>query len=180
MNSSGALCLAVTRLGIPSLTTVSVFIIQIFSSFQLLSDCAGDIGDKFFVVYDGAVEIRLPDPEIPPGEFEERYAEFKLLERELEERKELERKKELVELRKKKIEELMQQKKDLAHKARLPANLLKMAQHIVKTTSERKPELSHAILYSKTNVWKGKALKRGGTLMTPMVKPIQAKREMKP
>ena len=96
-----------------------------------MSDCTGDVGDKFFVVYEGAVEIRLPDPEIPAAEFEERYAEFKLLECELEERKELERKKELVELRKKKIEELMQQKKDLAHKARLPPNLLKMAHHIV-------------------------------------------------
>ena len=104
-----------------------------------MSDCAGDIGDKFFVVYEGAVEIRLPDPEIPQGEFEERYAEYKLLECELEERKELERKKELVEERKKKIEELMQQKKDLAHKARLPSNLLKMAHKIVKTESQRKP-----------------------------------------
>ena len=145
-----------------------------------MSDCAGDIGDKFFVVYEGAVEIRLPDPEIPSGEFEERYAEFKLLECELEERKELERKKELVELRKKKIEELMQAKKDLAHKARLPSNLLKRAHHMVKTTSQRPPELSHQILYSKTNVWRDKALKRGSTLMTNVITPLQAKREIKP
>ena len=68
---------------------------------------AGDVGDKFFVVYEGAVTIKLPDPEIPPDEFEERYSEYKLLERELEEREELERKKKLVELRKQKIEELM-------------------------------------------------------------------------
>ena len=144
-----------------------------------MSDCTGDVGDKFFVVYEGAVEIRLPDPAIPSGEFEERYGEFKLLERELEEREELERKRELVELRKKKIEELMQAKKDLAHKARLPSNLLKRAQHMVKAASERPPQLQ--ILYSKTNVWKkDKALKRGATLITNVVTPLQAKREMKP
>ena len=49
-------------------------------------DFVGDIGDKFFVVYEGAVDIKLPDPEIPSDEFEERYSEFKLLEREIAER----------------------------------------------------------------------------------------------
>ena len=71
----------------------------------------------------------------------------------------------------------MQQKKDLAHKARLPTNLLKKAYHMVKTTSERKPELTHQILYSKTNVWKDKVLKRGSTLMTNIINPIKVKKK---
>ena len=39
----------------------------------------GDMGDKFYIVLDGEVSMELPDPEIAPEEFDDRYKQYKLL-----------------------------------------------------------------------------------------------------
>ena len=50
------------------------------------------MGDKFYILTEGTVDILLPNPEIPYFEFADRYADYQLLLKEIEARKELDRK----------------------------------------------------------------------------------------
>ena len=48
------------------------------------------------MVLEGEIVINFPDPTIPPREFKERYAQYKLLLQQIEEHELLEKKKALV------------------------------------------------------------------------------------
>lgn len=73
----------------------------------------GDVGNKFFILVSGEVTIELPDPDMKPGLFKLHYAQFKELLEEIRLNDELEHKKELVELRKEKIAEMLHEKEML-------------------------------------------------------------------
>ena len=64
-----------------------------------------DEGDKLYIMISGEIRIDIPDPDIDPAVFKQRYDEYQLLIKDIAARKELERKKELVEKRKNQIEE---------------------------------------------------------------------------
>ena len=64
-----------------------------------------DEGDKLYIMISGEVRIDLPDPDIEPVAFKKRYDEYQLLIKDIAAKKELDRKKELVNKRKAQIEE---------------------------------------------------------------------------
>ena len=64
-----------------------------------------DEGDKLYIMISGEVRIDLPDPDIEPVAFKKRYDEYQLLIKDIAAKKELDRKKLLVEKRKAQIED---------------------------------------------------------------------------
>ena len=64
-----------------------------------------DEGDKLYIMMSGEVRIDLPDPDIDPVKFKKRYDEYLLLIKDIAAKKELDRKKLLVEKRKAQIED---------------------------------------------------------------------------
>ena len=59
----------------------------------------GDVGDKFFIVMEGEVTMKLPDPDVELGLWKHQYKDYQLLLEDIKQKEEMERKKKLVEKR---------------------------------------------------------------------------------